>query len=145
MKIAMVNRRSSINYVLYLTTLAYLCAYLLHLDSTRLNVWIMDGDVTYQNLLKFAITKKSAKDVTVIIIVDMSKPWTIMDTLNSWIRVLREHIHSLSLSPKDLNEMEHHSKFSLGRRECSAWSINVTFHRFNEYFLDIPVQMRVMS
>ena len=39
------------------------------LDSTRLNVWIMDGDVTYKNLLKFAITKTSAKDATVIVIV----------------------------------------------------------------------------
>ncbi|CAB4002666.1 Hypothetical predicted protein [Paramuricea clavata] len=76
-------------------------------DSTRLNVWIMDGDVRYKNLLKFAITKKSAKDVTVILIIDMSRPWTIMDTLNSWVHVLREHIHSLNLSPKELNEMEH--------------------------------------
>lgn len=76
-------------------------------DSTRLNVWIMDGDVTYKNLLKFAITKTSAKDATVIVIVDMSKPWSIMDTLHSWIHVLREHIHSLNLSPKELNNMEH--------------------------------------
>jgi hypothetical protein len=33
-----------------------------------------------------------------------------MDTLNSWVHVLREHIHSLNLSPKELNEMEHNSK-----------------------------------
>lgn len=78
-------------------------------------MWIMDGDVTYKNLLKFAITKKSAKDATVIIIVDMSKPWTIMDILNSWIHVLREHIHSLNLSPKELNNMEHNSKLNKGR------------------------------
>ena len=71
----------------------------------------MDGDVRYKNLLKFAITKKSAKDVTVILIVDMSRPWTIVDTLNSWVHVLREHIHSLNLSPKELNEMEHNSKW----------------------------------
>ena len=86
------------------------------LDSTRLNVWIMDGDVTYKNLLKFAITKTSAKDATVIVIVDMSKPWSIMDTLHSWIHVLREHIHSLNLSPKELNNMEHNSK--LKQRKC---------------------------
>ena len=71
----------------------------------------MDGDVRYKNLLKFAITKKSAKDVTVILIIDMSRPWTIVDTLNSWVHVLREHIHSLNLSPKELNEMEHNSKW----------------------------------
>ena len=86
------------------------------LDSTRLNVWIMDGDVTYKNLLKFAITKTSAQDATVIVIVDMSKPWSIMDTLHSWIHVLREHIHSLNLSPKELNNMEHNSK--LNQRKC---------------------------
>ncbi|XP_046842962.1 cytoplasmic dynein 1 light intermediate chain 2-like [Xenia sp. Carnegie-2017] len=75
-------------------------------DSTWLNVWVMDGDARYKNILKFAVTKKSAKDVTVILIGDMSRPWTIMDNLNSWVHVLREHIHSLNLSPKELNEME---------------------------------------
>ena len=71
----------------------------------------MDGDARYKNILKFAVTKKSAKDVTVILIGDMSRPWTIMDNLNSWVHVLREHVHSLNLSPKELNEMESRSKW----------------------------------
>ena len=95
------------------------------LDSTRLNVWIMDGDVTYKNLLKFAITKTSAKDATVIVIVDMSKPWSIMDTLHSWIHVLREHIHSLNLSPKELNNMEHNSK--LNQRRCLRFEEQMSY------------------
>lgn len=81
----------------------------------------MDGDVRYKNLLKFAMTKKSAKDVTVILIIDMSRPWTIMDTLNSWVHVLREHIHSLNLSPKELNEMEHNSKSVMNDQGHTLW------------------------
>lgn len=88
-------------------------------------MWIMDGDVTYKNLLKFAITKTSAKDATVIVIVDMSKPWSIMDTLHSWIHVLREHIHSLNLSPKELNNMEHNSK--LNQRRCLRFEEQMSY------------------
>lgn len=83
----------------------------------------MDGDVRYKNLLKFAMTKKSTKDVTVILIIDMSRPWIIMDTLNSWVHVLREHIHSLNLSPKELNEMEHNS-------ESAIKILAIIYHQF---------------
>ena len=38
-----------------------------------------------------------------------------MESLHSWTEVLREHIHSLKLPPKELNEMEERSKFSLKR------------------------------
>lgn len=36
-----------------------------------------------------------------------------MESLHSWTEVLREHIHSLKLPPKELNEMEERSKFKL--------------------------------
>lgn len=36
-----------------------------------------------------------------------------MESLHSWTEVLREHVHSLKLPPKELNEMEERSKFIL--------------------------------
>ncbi|EDO45956.1 predicted protein, partial [Nematostella vectensis] len=75
-------------------------------DYTRLNVWILDGDPRNKSLLKYALTPKHARDVLVVMVVDCSRPWAIMESLHSWTEILREHIHSLKLSPKELNEME---------------------------------------
>ena len=75
-------------------------------EHARLNVWIQDGDIFHKELLKYVITPKSIRNVLIVIAVDMSKPWTIMDSLEQWTRVIREHLHSLKMSAKDLNEME---------------------------------------
>ena len=79
-------------------------------DSTRLGVWILDGDPLHKNLLQFALTPKCIKNTLVVQVVDMSRPWTIMESLRSWTEVLREHIHSLKLQPKERNEMEERSE-----------------------------------
>ena len=98
----------------------------------------MDGDARYKNLLKFAMTKKSTKDVTVILIIDMSRPWTIMDTLNSWVHVLREHIHSLNLSPKELNEMEHNSESAIKELKLISIQYNLSRHFLLKCVLSQP-------
>lgn len=82
-------------------------------DYTRLNVWILDGDPQNKTLLKYALTPENTNDCLVVLVVDSSKPWTIMDSLHSWTEVLREHIHSLKLTPTQLNEMEEKSKCKL--------------------------------
>ena len=82
------------------------------LDTTRLGVWILDGDSLHRSLLQYALTPKSVTNTVIVQVVDISRPWTIMESLHSWTEVLREHIHSLKLSPKDLNEMEERSKLS---------------------------------
>ena len=88
------------------------CLFVLNVDSTRLGVWILDGDPLHKGLLQFAITPKSITNTLIVQVVDISRSWTIMESLHSWTEVLREHIHSLKLPPKELNEMEERSKFS---------------------------------
>lgn len=88
------------------------CIFVLNVDSTRLGVWILDGDPLHKGLLQFAITPKSITNTLIVQVVDISRPWTIKESLHSWTEVLREHIHSLKLPPKELNEMEERSKFS---------------------------------
>ncbi|KAJ7337286.1 Cytoplasmic dynein 1 light intermediate chain 1 [Desmophyllum pertusum] len=75
-------------------------------DSTRLGVWILDGDPLHKSLLQYVLTPKTITNTLIVQIVDISRPWTIMESLHSWTEVLREHIHSLKLPPKELNEME---------------------------------------
>ncbi|OBS81588.1 hypothetical protein A6R68_20213, partial [Neotoma lepida] len=75
-------------------------------DQTRCNVWILDGDLYHKGLLKFSLDALSLKDTLVILVVDMSKPWTALDSLQKWASVVREHVDKLKIPPEEMKEME---------------------------------------
>uniref|UniRef100_A0A8C3XA15 Dynein light intermediate chain n=1 Tax=Catagonus wagneri TaxID=51154 RepID=A0A8C3XA15_9CETA len=75
-------------------------------DQTRCNVWILDGDPYHKGLLKFSLDAISLKDTLVMLVVDMSKPWTALDSLQKWASVVREHIDKLKIPPEEMKEME---------------------------------------
>ncbi|CAO2633324.1 Cytoplasmic dynein 1 light intermediate chain 1, partial [Lemmus lemmus] len=75
-------------------------------DQTRCNVWILDGDLYHKGLLKFSLDALSLKDTLVILAVDMSKPWTALDSLQKWASVVREHVDKLKIPPEEMKEME---------------------------------------
>uniref|UniRef100_A0A8C7X7R1 Dynein light intermediate chain n=1 Tax=Oryzias sinensis TaxID=183150 RepID=A0A8C7X7R1_9TELE len=75
-------------------------------DLTRCNVWILDGDLYHKSLLKFAVTAQSLPDCLAVFVVDMSRPWTIMESLQKWASVLRDHVDKLKIPPEDMREME---------------------------------------
>ncbi|KAK2819963.1 hypothetical protein Q7C36_021609 [Tachysurus vachellii] len=75
-------------------------------DVTRCNVWILDGDVYHKGLLKFTVSSESLKDSVAVFVVDMSRPWSIMESLQKWTSVLREHVDKLKIPPEDMRDME---------------------------------------
>ncbi|XP_012502316.1 PREDICTED: cytoplasmic dynein 1 light intermediate chain 1 [Propithecus coquereli] len=75
-------------------------------DQTRCNVWILDGDLYHKGLLKFSLDAISLKDTLVMLVVDMSKPWTALDSLQKWASVIREHVDKLKIPPEEMKEME---------------------------------------
>ncbi|XP_031702029.1 cytoplasmic dynein 1 light intermediate chain 2 isoform X1 [Anarrhichthys ocellatus] len=75
-------------------------------DPTRCNVWILDGDLYHKGLLKFAVSAQSLPDCLAVFVADMSRPWTIMESLKKWASVLRDHVDKLKMSPEDMREME---------------------------------------
>lgn len=75
-------------------------------DLTRCNVWILDGDLYHKGLLKFAVSAQSLPDCLAVFVVDMSRPWTIMESLHKWASVLRDHVDKLKIVPEDMREME---------------------------------------
>lgn len=79
-------------------------------DLTRCNVWILDGDLYHKGLLKFAVSAQSLPDCLAVFVADMSRPWTIMESLKKWAGVLRDHVDKLKISPEDMREMEQKSK-----------------------------------
>ncbi|XP_018421958.1 PREDICTED: cytoplasmic dynein 1 light intermediate chain 2 [Nanorana parkeri] len=75
-------------------------------DNTRCNVWILDGDLYHKGLLKFAVLRDTIRDTLVVFVADMSRPWTIMESLLKWASVLREHIDKLKIPPEELRDLE---------------------------------------
>ncbi|XP_073515265.1 cytoplasmic dynein 1 light intermediate chain 2 isoform X1 [Phyllobates terribilis] len=75
-------------------------------DHTRCNVWILDGDLYHKGLLKFALSADTIRDTLAVFVGDMSRPWTIMESLLKWASVLRDHIDKLKISPEEIRDME---------------------------------------
>lgn len=77
----------------------------------RMSVWILDGVVWHSQLLSFVLTKSNIQDTTVMIVVDMSQPWTIMESLERWAEVVRKHIQTLQIPDKQLKAMQENRKW----------------------------------
>ncbi|XP_059211486.1 cytoplasmic dynein 1 light intermediate chain 2 isoform X2 [Centropristis striata] len=75
-------------------------------DLTRCNVWILDGDLYHKGLLKFAVSAQTLPDCLAVFVADMSRPWTIMESLQKWASVLRDHVDKLKIPPEDRRELE---------------------------------------
>lgn len=80
-------------------------------DHTRCNVWILDGDTYHKGLLKFAVTTDNIKDTLLMLVVDMSRPWMVMDSLQKWTNVVQEYIDKLKIPPEEMKEMEQNCKY----------------------------------
>ncbi|GAB1600073.1 cytoplasmic dynein 1 light intermediate chain 2-like [Argonauta hians] len=66
-------------------------------DQTRLGAWILDGDTQHINLLKYALTEENFAHTLVLLVVSMAQPWSIMDSLQKWITILKQHIEKLKI------------------------------------------------
>lgn len=68
-------------------------------ESARLGVWILDGDPAHGSLLRFPFQQTAAAGLDrclVLLCASMTQPWTLMDSLGRWARMVQEH---LELSP----------------------------------------------
>lgn len=97
----LINENNSINVCLYS---------FFYVDLTRCNVWLLDGDLYHKSLLKFAVTAQSLPDCLAVFVADMSRPWTIMESLQKWAGVLRDHVDALKIPPEGMREMEQRSE-----------------------------------
>ena len=76
----------------------------------RMGVWILDGVVWHSQLLPFVLKRDTLSHTMVMIVVDLSLPWNVMDSLEQWAEVVRKHINSLQVPSQDLREMEENSE-----------------------------------
>ncbi|XP_066927107.1 cytoplasmic dynein 1 light intermediate chain 1-like [Clytia hemisphaerica] len=75
-------------------------------EHTRLSVWIQSGEAHIKDLMKYVITKESIHHSLILLCIDISKPWNMLDQLENHVNILRQHLHTLNISAKILNELE---------------------------------------
>ncbi|XP_035680572.1 cytoplasmic dynein 1 light intermediate chain 1-like isoform X2 [Branchiostoma floridae] len=75
-------------------------------DHTRCGVWVMDGDSHHRGLLRFALSAENIEHTLVMLAVDMSRPWTILESLQKWADIIHHHIDRLKVPPEKMKELE---------------------------------------
>jgi dynein light intermediate chain 1, cytosolic len=81
-------------------------------DTPKLGVWIPDGDGACNGLLKFALNEENFEHTVVAFVVSMSTPWTIMDSLKKWAKILTDHINQLNISEDKRQQLYKQQKLS---------------------------------
>lgn len=72
-------------------------------DTQKLGIWIPDGDASSPGLLKFALNETNFENSMVALVVSMSTPWSIIESLNKWAKILTDHINRLDISDTKRN------------------------------------------
>lgn len=67
------------------------------LDLTRLGVWVLDGDPGHSNLLKYALSETNFSNSLIILTVSMTTPWSWLDQLQHWMKLLADHVDRLKI------------------------------------------------
>ncbi|KAL2084678.1 hypothetical protein ACEWY4_020196 [Coilia grayii] len=75
-------------------------------DHTRCNAWVLDGDLYHKGLQKFAVSQDNLANTMILLVVDMSRPWLAVDSLQKWASVIQEHIDKLRIVPETMREIE---------------------------------------
>ncbi|XP_037085323.1 cytoplasmic dynein 1 light intermediate chain 1-like [Pollicipes pollicipes] len=75
--------------------------------TTRLSVWMLDGDPAHAHLLQYALGPESVANTALMLTVAMTTPWDVLDQLHAWAAVIQDHVDSLNLSADTVRERQH--------------------------------------
>lgn len=70
-----------------------------------MDLWVLDGVEYQEQLLQYVLSKEKCRNTIVVVVVDLSQPWDVMDSLQRWTEVVRTHMDSLNIPPKEYADM----------------------------------------
>ena len=70
---------------------------------------MLDGVVWHKELLPFVLNEKNVDNSLVMIVVDLTQPWTVVESLERWSEVIYRHINSLKIPDRQRRAMEEKS------------------------------------
>lgn len=88
-------------------------------DTTRLGVWVLDGDPGHTNLLKFALNERNYAHTLVILTVSMTTPWSWLDQFHYWVKILADHVDKLDIKSED-RQVARQKLVTLWQTYCEA-------------------------
>jgi dynein light intermediate chain 1 len=77
---------------------------------SRVNVWQLEGEPAHKDLLHFAINQNTINNCMVLINLDFSQPWNLVQSLNKWLDLVKKHI-SLIADKMELDEVEEMKRY----------------------------------
>lgn len=75
----------------------------------RMGVWVLDGVVWHKELLPFVLNEKNIENTLVMIVADLTQPWTVIESLERWSEVIYRHVNSLKIPDRQRRAMEEKS------------------------------------
>ena len=71
--------------------------------------WSVSGHGDLQKAFQFMIRSDNLSKSLALVLVDMSEPWTIIESLEKWTSLINSFIDSLGTDPRKLKELEEKS------------------------------------
>ncbi|KAI6653846.1 Cytoplasmic dynein 1 light intermediate chain 2 [Oopsacas minuta] len=68
--------------------------------------WNVSGHGDLKNAFQFILRSDNLSKSLVMILVDMSEPWTILESLEKWTALISSFIDSLGIDPRKLKDLE---------------------------------------
>lgn len=81
-------------------------------DSTKLGVWVLDGDATHTGLLKYALTPENFKDSLIVVTASMSQPWSILKSITNWLNIITDHIDRIGIAREAMEQCQQKCKLN---------------------------------
>ena len=67
-------------------------------ESGQCHIWLVDGNLSHRNLIRHCLPKRMIGNAMILLVVDMSKPWGMFESLEKWVKVIHEHLDSLKVN-----------------------------------------------
>lgn len=71
----------------------------------------MDGDPALAHLLRFALSAETFPHTTVVFVVAMTTPWSLLEQLENWASTLQDHIDKLNIPSDQMQEFRMKCKY----------------------------------
>ncbi|GBM54345.1 Cytoplasmic dynein 1 light intermediate chain 1 [Araneus ventricosus] len=75
-------------------------------NQTKLDIWVLDDDPSFQRLLKYVLNENTISDTTVVLTATMTKPWNMFRCICTWVEILQKHIERLQLPGTALEDQK---------------------------------------
>eukprot|EP00698_Gefionella_okellyi_P017950 TRINITY_DN5330_c0_g1_i1.p1 TRINITY_DN5330_c0_g1~~TRINITY_DN5330_c0_g1_i1.p1 ORF type:complete len:440 (-),score=79.87 TRINITY_DN5330_c0_g1_i1:26-1345(-) len=69
---------------------------------SRCRLWEFDAESDFSSVLAQALNADNVTESAVLICLDLSQPWSLLDSLKKWFEVMKAHLGSLGLAPGTL-------------------------------------------